>query len=668
MNILVFIPLISLVLLVILFENRNHCWRSSILSATVVWGVFLTVITEFLSLFRLLKFFPVLGVWVLFTVGLVILYFQLPSSSKGTALLKYPGKILKGNKISLYPGLLVSGVVFIVATVGLIALIAPPNTWDSMTYHMSRVVHWIQNHSLAHYPTYNLPQLFHPPFAEFAIMHLQILSGGDRFANFVQWFAMIGSIIGVSLIAKELKADVRGQVFAAVVCATIPMGILQGSSTQNDYAVAFWLVCLAYYVLLAVKAKNNQIPLFFIGASLGLATLTKSSAYVFAFPFMLWFGLIKLKHLRLKIWKPILVITAIFIFLNVNHYLRNFDLFSSLLGTPKNFAREYKIEVFTIPTFLSNVIRNLSLHIDIVRHLGLQEFITPFTGIVAKILGIIHTIMGVDISDPRITSGSYTVPGVSFDENTAGNPLHFFTILITITYCLIQKKLRNDKYLVSYLVAIIAGFLIFCLLLKIQPYQSRHHLTIFVLVSAFVGLVLSRMKNYTIINIVLAIFIFTSLPWVFNNKFRPINTEANIFNLSRIEQYFINRTQLQQPYVETANFVLSKECSNVGLSLGTGETVGNRYWEYPLWVLLQKNKVIKLEHINPQNISNVKSKIYPHKNFVPCVIISVKDKNLNQKQNREIVLPSGTYVEEWSTASEYISVFSKKNKSSIPQN
>ncbi|MCL2930746.1 MAG: hypothetical protein MGG11_00090 [Trichodesmium sp. MAG_R03] len=112
------------------------------------------------------------------------------------------------------------------ATIGLIAMVAPPNNWDSMTYHMSRVVHWMQNQSVAHYPTYNLPQLFHPPFAEFTITHLQILSGGDIFANLVKWLSAL-SIIGVSLIAKQLGAKEQGQVFAVVFCATLPMGILK---------------------------------------------------------------------------------------------------------------------------------------------------------------------------------------------------------------------------------------------------------------------------------------------------------------------------------------------------------------------------------------------------------------------------------------------------------
>jgi hypothetical protein len=90
---------------------------------------------------------------------------------------------------------------------------------------------WLR--SVEHYPTSYVPQLYHPPGAEFAIMHFQIISGGDRFANLIQWLSMVGSAIAVSLIAKQLGANLRGQVFAAVFAATLPMGILQGSSTQT---------------------------------------------------------------------------------------------------------------------------------------------------------------------------------------------------------------------------------------------------------------------------------------------------------------------------------------------------------------------------------------------------------------------------------------------------
>ena len=104
---------------------------------------------------------------------------------------------------------------------------------------MAQVRHWIQQQSVAHYPTHITRQLFSNPWAEFTIAHLFLLTGTDRLANSVQWFSMVGSLIAVSLIAARLGADKRGEVLAAVVAATIPMGILQASSTQNDYVTAF---------------------------------------------------------------------------------------------------------------------------------------------------------------------------------------------------------------------------------------------------------------------------------------------------------------------------------------------------------------------------------------------------------------------------------------------
>ena len=81
--------------------------------------------------------------------------------------------------------LAVLAVAVVIGLTELVAFIAPPNTWDTMAYHMARVAHWAQNGTVRHYPIPYLPQLYHPPWAEFAITHFQLLSGGDRFANAV---------------------------------------------------------------------------------------------------------------------------------------------------------------------------------------------------------------------------------------------------------------------------------------------------------------------------------------------------------------------------------------------------------------------------------------------------------------------------------------------------
>lgn len=639
-SIILLTPLISLSVLL----NRYYSWRKAILSAAIIWGMVIVVSTEVLSIFRQFNFFPVVFTWIIFNL-LILGRIFFTSDKKQNRIPNSVNWLAKVQKQQFLAGAILA-IVAIIAVIGIIALTAPPNTWDSMTYHMSRVVHWIQNSSIAFYPTYNLPQLFHPPFAEYAIAHLQILSGTDRYANLVQWLSLIGSVIAVSSIASELNTNARGQVFAAVFAVTIPMGILQASSTQNDYVVSFWILCLAYYVLLSIKYGAKSTSYFFIGASLGLAILTKSSGYLYAFSFMVWYSLAQFKKWGWRGWQPIFIPSAIALILNLNHYLRNYSLFQSFISAPDNFASAYKIEIISIPTFISNILRNLALHTDLIRNLKLEKFIYPTTGIVNKALLLIHDLLGVDMYDPRTTANSYRgVSGISFNENTAGNPLHFaFIVIAIVSIFLFQYKAK--KLIVIYILASSVGFLLICLLLKIQVYQTRHHLALFLLLSSIVGIALAKIPMPKIANVLVILLIVTSLPWVFQNKFRPIVAEQNIFNTPRMTQYFINRPHLEPSYTEAARTINNLGCEQVGLSLGRGITVGNEYWEYPLWTLLKaQNPQIELQHIQPENVSNSLSNKYPHKNFVPCAIIAIRQQP--ELPVRQINFKNRIYREKW---------------------
>lgn len=198
-------------------------WRESILAAAVVWGLLLTIITEVLSVLGALSYPTVLASWLLCGAALAVLYLWF---------FKDKGRMsVSVHSMAGAPLLVVLPIALVVSITGLIAFVAPPNTYDSMTYHLGRVVHWVQNHSVQHYPTNIDRQLFMSPWAEFAVMHFYVLSGGDRLSNGVQWFSMLGSLTGVSLIAKQLGGSKESQMLAALIAACLPMGILQASST-----------------------------------------------------------------------------------------------------------------------------------------------------------------------------------------------------------------------------------------------------------------------------------------------------------------------------------------------------------------------------------------------------------------------------------------------------
>lgn len=635
----VVLPLISFILLFLIF-NKTEPWRSSILSAAVCWGFLVTAITEILSIFKLITFTYLLLGWLMVSIILIFLYIR--SIRKDKENISNPAP---NTEKPIYLLILLFGIVLVAGTVGLIAAIAPTNNWDSMAYHLPRVVHWMQNRSVAHYPTNYLAQLYQSPWAEFTIMNFQILSGGDRLANLVQWFSMVGSAIGVSSIAKELGANLLGQIFSSVVAVTIPMGILQASSTKNDYAVCFWLVCLAYFILKSLKSKITIFDCLKVAASLGLAYFTKGTAYIYALPFLLWFTTGAIAQWRWKFWKPLLWLACIAILINLGHYIRNFDLF----GTPIYNPPEYKITSINFLLFISNVIRNMALHtaipFDIVNNDSIEKLIIN-----------IHKILGVNINDPRTTSPGveFGISGLSTFENTAGNPFHFYLILISIIIFSFDRRLKKQPYLIQYLMAVIAAFLIFCLLIKWQPWQSRLHISLFVLFAPFVAVVFSGKFNQRV-SIYIALFLLQiSLFWVCYNESRPLIGENNIFITSRTEQYFANKRYLKDDYVEAVKFVKDRSCAEVGLYMPPDR------WEYPLWVLFKKDsdRTVRIEHLNISNISAIKSERYPYKDYKPCAIISV-----GYPGDREIVTKNGSYIKKWSGTNfrEEVNVFFDKN-------
>jgi 4-amino-4-deoxy-L-arabinose transferase-like glycosyltransferase len=473
-------------------------------------------------------------------------------------------------------------------------------------------------------------------------MHLQILSGGDRFANLVQWFSMVGSLIGVSLIAKQLGGDLRSQVFSVVLCATIPVGILHASNAKDTYVVAFWLVCFVYYVVSTTTEKISWNHIFKMSASLGLAIFSKGTGYIYGLPFLLWFVLMDAKRDRRQVFKHLFAIAAVIVLINSGHYLRNIELFGAPTST---YPYKWSPDAYGIPILISSIVKNASLHMALP-----FDFIN--TDALEKAIYKLHEILGVDINDPRTTFGTnfnFKVLIPTFEE-TAGNPIHFWILLLTAVVCLSHHNLRRNKYLVSYLATALCSFLLFCLLIKWQIWHSRLHLPFFVLISPFIGIVGSNLSYKKSANFFMLFLLLFSLLYVFYNDSRPLLGEKNIFNTNRIEQYLRPALNNKNEYINAANFVNSTACKKIGLSLQS--------MEYPWWVLLKNDKqVLRMEHVNVKNLSNVKSRAYPYKNFIPCAIISV-----GATQSENMVLKEDIYMKAWESESsiQKIQVFVKQ--------
>ena len=234
------LPLLCFGLLFLLARRIGVEHRRAVLAAAVGWGVLVTVITEFLSLANLL------------TPGFVVLAWTIAIAVTGAIAIGLSSRtsrnrLAPANTWHLPPAerAIVIAMAILSIAIAMIGVASAPTNWDSMTYHLVRVMHWMQNRSVAHYPASSTAQLYQGPWAEFVMLHLQLLSGSDRWAFIVQWASMVLSLIAVSVLAEELGTRTGGQILAAAFAFTLPNGVLQANSTQNAYVVTAWLAVAA---------------------------------------------------------------------------------------------------------------------------------------------------------------------------------------------------------------------------------------------------------------------------------------------------------------------------------------------------------------------------------------------------------------------------------------
>ncbi len=321
---MVAIILISFLLLFFIFIGKDGCGLREALVKSFLSNFFLILLsTEILSLINQITFKGILFFWILVVTSEVIALISMIRSKKFD--LSQINSLKEKLILTRHEWLIVGLIGVICATTLLIALLSPPNNFDSMTYHMARVAEWIQHQNVNFYPTAIPRQNYSMPFAEYVVLQFQILSRSDLYANLVQWLSFIFSIVTISLITKELKFSKFTQILAGFVASTTPMAILQSSSTQNDLVLGVLCLSFAYFLLRFVKSFSIEDGIF-TAISFGLALLTKGTGYIFCAAIGIFLGLFYIFSIKGKekiykvVWSSVLSVVYGLI-VNTSHYL-----------------------------------------------------------------------------------------------------------------------------------------------------------------------------------------------------------------------------------------------------------------------------------------------------------------------------------------------------------
>ncbi len=612
---LAIIPLLALLLMFLL--ARSRCARDeggAILLAFGGWAIASIGLTEFLGSLHAITPTAVTIAWVAIDATLIaaILRIRVAHFSRGD------GSIALKSVVAAIVVL-----TFIAATFG------AANNHDSMTYHLARVAHWIQNQSVSHYPTHVPRQLYMGPGAEYLILQLQVTSGGDRLANLVQWLAMIVTLAGVWRVARQLGATPRGSWLAVAVAATIPIGILEASTTQNDYVHAAWMigfVSFAFDALDATDASRRSFATIFAGVMLGLAIFTKGTTFVIAIPFVAWFAIQIIRLHGAAMLRPVVVAAAIALALNAGAFARNWRTFGSPLGMSREPAvGKYPAIAFANDAFgpgvvISNVMRNLAV--------DLGSPMISWNHHIAGWVRSLHESIGLNADNPGTTwiGETFFVSDGWNSEDVAGMFLH--TLLIAGCFaCLCLPRWKSSHRLRIFAAAVVGAYVLFAWVFRWQPWHSRLHLPLFVLASCAAGRVVESMKP-RVASVVLIVLVAGAMPYVLNSAYHPLLGEESVFRSSRTHGYFHSSPRAEAIMTNMANAVAAGGAKNVGL------VIDPEVIEYPMWALIRERiPDARIEHIDvPNQTAHVP---FPRGDFQPDVVVTLQP----QRQIISVTVP-----------------------------
>jgi hypothetical protein len=313
----------------------------------------------------------------------------------------------------------------------------------------------------------------------------------------------------------------------------------------------------------------------------------------------------------------ILVALVAAIALNAGAWLRNYALFHNPIGSSAYTAAYYTPASHSPTSFLSTLVRNTTLQIAF-------PFSMEPTLLMTKVVFKFHKTFAIDASDPRTTFPNtvYAPNPFSLHEDLTEDTLHLALLLLVVCPLCFAGRRQLPDVVPRYLIALFGTFVLFSLLLRWQPWESRLQLPFYVLAAPSAAVVLSRLVRPRLQFLIGIALLVCAIPWVLLNQSRPLIGAGSVLVTSRLDLQFASRPDLESPSVGAAHVIQLTRCRQVGFSANHADT-----WEYPFWVLLapEVRAGLHITDVVKQNASATLLRSGPWSNDRPCAIIAVHE-------------------------------------------
>jgi hypothetical protein len=292
------------------------------------------------------------------------------------------------------------------------------------------------------------------------------------------------------------------------------------------------------------------------GFALGLGFLTKGTAYLFGPPLLL------ATLLPARAARGLLTALPCALLLNVPHYARNYELSGSPLGFrtavgndgPPGFR--WTVDRVGPSAAISNFLRVSAEHLG-----GRGERWNR--GVYDAVVRA-HEVLGLDVNDRATTwlGASFEPPRNSNHEADAHNRWQMIGLLV-VPFAMLRDRRRDRLYLYF---GLALGYLLFCSLLRWQPFLMRMQLPLFVAGSALLGALAEKLPGLAQALLCLLLLDAARLPLI-ENWVRPLRGSRSLMVTSREDNYFADMTRFgkRDEYLAAVRRTVSSGCTRIGI-------------------------------------------------------------------------------------------------------
>lgn len=616
-------PMIAGVLLFAVFYAHEKDLIRTLAHTWLVYTAIAWASIEILGWFYLWNYITVSLVWVLVCIVCVVILWNKRTllREKCDRDLQDVVRCMKQHKGITAATILFCGIIFITA------ILRSTNNVDSMYYHLSRIMHWIQNHSARYYGGTEA-QIKYPSLSEYLVGQIMILGGHDRLANIFQTTAYFCSGCMIYGIGRKLKLSGKTAFASTWIYWLMPMALAQAYNTQtDDIAGMFLLVCI-YFLLDFIQAERLQadrsgiVSGIRLAACVGFGYLCKPTICFAILVFFVWMGIVRIirKDSPVVLIKYVGVGLLTVVIMGIPLMLKNYDLYTVQKQARAAVSSETNVQISTDAIVSKTVapdsynattaLKNPKIFImTCIQNIGRNSTSAYFTKWNEVLTGGINKLGRMLDYDTGIWA--VQIENRFWGMDTASNPALMFITLVMVI-CLVLRLSRPNCEQTVFIVCAVMSFFLQCGLMGFTHFRTRYLVGVMALLAISAGIALEHMRisdtsKNNMITAALTICMFGAI----NTSYLQIETMVDSFTgEGNVHKYFLDNTLPEQVNEDLVNVITANNFTHIGINHEFA-------YEYVLWA-----KVSGLQRLERVNMQNTPYGVYEDMSYLPeCIAV-----------------------------------------------